>query len=59
MYLFQKGARKLGINLEGLFRYADVDYKNEIDSDFFRNMLSKMNLGLTLKQVSCLIFIFD
>ena len=29
MYLFQKGAEKLGITLEGIFRYADINYKNE------------------------------
>jgi hypothetical protein len=59
MYLFHKGAHRLGVDLEGIFRYADVHYRNEVDSDLFRSVLSKMSLGLTLKQVSCLIFIFD
>lgn len=59
MYLFQKGAKKIGVSLEGIFRYADEHYQNQVDSDLFRALLSKMQLGLTLKQVSCLTFIFD
>lgn len=59
MQMFQKGCQKVGIDLEGLFRYTDVEYKNAVDSDIFRELLSKLSLGLTSKQISTLIYIFD
>ena len=59
MYLFKKNAEKLGLNLEGIFRYADYSSTGELDCDEFRNILAKMSLGLTPKQISCLIYIFD
>ena len=59
MFLFKKNAEKLGLDLEGIFRYADLNSQDELDCDEFRNVLSKMSLGLTAKQISCLIYIFD
>ena len=59
MYLFKKNAEKLGLNLEGIFRYADQYLEGELDCDEFRKILIKMNLMLTPKQISCLIYIFD
>lgn len=59
MAIFIKGIRKIGITPESVFRIADSNYKTYVESDYFREVLSKMKLGLTPKEISCLIFIFD
>jgi hypothetical protein len=59
MGLFVKGIKKMGITPESIFRVADYSYKNYVESDYFREVLAKMRLGLSQKEISCLIFIFD
>ena len=59
MFLFMQGCKKFGITPESIFRIADFHYKNEVESDYFRTVLSKINLNLSPKQISSLIFIFD
>jgi Ca2+-binding EF-hand superfamily protein len=59
MNIFIKGIKKIGITPESVFRVADFAYKTYVESDYFREVLSKMKLGLTPKEISCLIFIFD
>lgn len=59
MQQFEKGCQKVGMDLDGLFRYTDVDYNNAVDSDIFRDLLSKLNLSLSSKQISTLVYMFD
>lgn len=59
MNLFVKGLQKIGITPQSVFRIADFAYKNYVEADSFREVLSKMKLGLSQKEISCLIFIFD
>ena len=59
MQLFVKGIAKIGLTPESVFRIADFAYKNYVESDYFREVLGKMRLGLSQKEISCLIFIFD
>ena len=59
MNIFVKGLKKLGITPEAVFRIADFAYKNYVESDYFREVLSNLKLGLNQKEISCLIFIFD
>ena len=56
---FKQGASLFGITVESIFRIADFQYRNEIQADYFRNVLSKLKLGLSPKHISCLIYIFD
>jgi calpain, invertebrate len=57
--IYVGGLKKLGITPEAVFRIADFAYKNYVESDYFREILAKMKLGLTQKEISTLIFIFD
>lgn len=59
MNVYAVGLKKIGITPESTFRIADFAYKNYVQSDYFRQVLSKMKLGLSQKEISCLIFIFD
>lgn len=59
MGLFVKGVRKIGLTPEAVFRVADFAYKNYVESDYFREVVGKMRLGLSQKEITCLIFIFD
>ena len=59
MGTYVRGLKKLGITPEAVFRIADFSYKNYVESDYFRQVLANIKLGLTQKEISCLIFIFD
>lgn len=49
MQLFVKGITKIGLTPESVFRIADFAYKNYVESDYFREVLGKMRLGLSQK----------
>lgn len=59
MNKFKNGACSFGITPESIFRIADFAYKGEVEADYFRQVLSKIDLGLTPREISCLIYIFD
>lgn len=59
MHTFVRGLKKLGITPEAVFRVADFAYKNYVEADYFREVLSNIKLNLSQKEISCLIFIFD
>jgi len=43
---FFKGAQKLGLTLEAIFRAADIKGKQEISCDDLKVFLNKLRLGL-------------
>jgi hypothetical protein len=47
MNKFKRGTSNFGITPESIFRIADFGYKGEVESDYFRKVLSKIDLGLT------------
>jgi hypothetical protein len=49
MAAFVSGLKGIGITPEALFRVADFGYKHYVESDYFRDILSKIRLGLTQK----------
>jgi hypothetical protein len=59
MSVYVKGIKKMGMSPEAVFRVADFAYKNYVEADYFREVLSNLKLGLSQKEISCLIFIFD
>ena len=59
MNKFKNGAASFGITPQSIFRIADFSYKNEVEADYFRQVLAKIDLGLTQMEISCLIYIFD
>lgn len=59
MRVMGKGMERLGLTPEGVFRMADCGYRRVVEADYFREMLGRMKLGLSQKELSCLLFIFD
>lgn len=59
MNKFKNGACSFGITPQSIFRIADFTYKNQVEADYFRQVLAKIDLGLTQMEISCLIYIFD
>ena len=54
-----KGMEKLGLTPEGVFRLADSGYRHLVDAEHFREVLGRLRLGLSQKELSCLVFVFD